>query len=121
MVLSSKEDVMIPYPKVKLLSFTRKTFQQLKGNFQNYLKNAMACVYLLIPAFSLKQPSSSLNMLSTFDAIPGVLSSEGSWWSRMRHEFRLFGVQSTRPDGVIAPFRQIVLELYEEFNMALAR
>jgi hypothetical protein len=59
-------------------------------------------------------------MLSTFDAIPGILVPTISLLSRIRHKFKLFGTQSTKPDALLAPFRQIVLELYEELNIAVA-
>lgn len=76
--------------------------------------------HLLVVQSSNTAPS-SLNMLSEFDAIPGMVVPTLSFWSRLRHKFKLFGSQSTKPDGLLAPFRQIVLELYEELNTAVAR
>jgi len=51
MVLSSKEDVMIPYPKNKSLPFTKKELQRFKSNVQNSLKNAVAYVSTYKPVF----------------------------------------------------------------------
>jgi hypothetical protein len=63
-----------------------------------------------------------LSMLSAYNAVPGLFIFERpSWSGRMLHQAKVFGTQSLKPDALIAPFRQIALELYEDLNKAVAK
>ncbi|KAF9521510.1 hypothetical protein CPB83DRAFT_865482 [Crepidotus variabilis] len=96
-------DVMIPYPTT--WSPSKNNLHQMQSNTSNYFKN-----------------SAALSMLMSYDCIPGINlnAHKKSWTQNMIDSFKRFHVHSTQPDALIAPFRQIALEMYEELNRAVA-
>ncbi len=79
-------------------------------------------VSALQPYFFYSKEAVRLSMLSAYNAVPGLFIFERpSWLGRMLHQAKVFGTQSLKPDALIAPFRQIALELYEELNTAVAK
>ncbi|KAF4618909.1 hypothetical protein D9613_010113 [Agrocybe pediades] len=94
-----KETLDVQIPRSITAAKTPKSiYQALKANFINSLKNV-----------------SALASLATMNAIPG-LKEQYSW----KMTPRLFGTQSVKPDGLLAPVRKAALQVYEDLNKAVA-
>jgi len=97
-------DVMIPY-NVNYKSYTRETYKQIKSNITNSFKNAAA-----------------LSTLKSVNSIPGVTTLyRTSLMQKIREVNQIFSTQSVKPDSLVAPFRQMALDLYMHMNDAMAK
>lgn len=113
---------MIPY-NVNYKSYTRETFKQIKSNLINSFKNAAA--WISGSLFSLNSPHLWLCRLSTLvdaNSVPGVTTLyTKSLVQKIRDVKQIFSTQSVKPDSLVAPFRQMALDLYMHMNDAIAK
>ena len=118
------QDVMIPY-NVNYKSFTRETYKQIKRNLTNSFKNAAACVsgsLFYFPLNFLHLCFCRLSSLASANSVPGVTTlHEKSLGQKIRDVKQIFSTQSVKPDSLVAPFRQIALDLYMHMNDTIAR
>lgn len=117
------QDVMIPY-NVNYNSYTRETYKQIKSNLTNSFKNAAACVSgsFISIFFFLHLCLCRLSTLSSANCIPGVATLyRKSLLQRIRDIKQIFDTQSVKPDSLVAPLRQMALDLYMHMNDALAK
>jgi mitochondrial protein MBA1 len=113
---------MIPY-NVNYKSYTRETYKQIKSNLTNSFKNAAACVYgSFIPLNFLHSCFRSLSTLASANSIPGVTTLyRKSLVQKIYDVKQIFSTQSVKPDSLVAPLRQMALDLYMHMNDALAK
>ena len=113
---------MIPY-NVNYKSYTRETYQQIKSNLVNSFKNAAACVSgSLFSINFLHLCFCSLSTLASANSVPGVTTLyEKSLVQKIRDVKQIFCTQSIKPDSLVAPFRQMALDLYIHMNDAIAK
>ena len=114
---------MIPY-NINYKSYTRDTFKQIRNNIINSFKNYAAYVSgSFLKIFNFLYPCfCRLSTLSSSNAIPGVTTLHGkSLVQKIRDLKKLFGTQSVKPDSLVAPFRQMALDLYMQINDATAK
>ncbi|KAF8155791.1 hypothetical protein B0H34DRAFT_509736 [Crassisporium funariophilum] len=96
-------DVTIPY-RINYKSLTKETYEQIKHNTSNLFKN-----------------STALSSLATLNAIPGVDTGyHKSIMQKLREAKQVFGTLSVEPDSLLAPFRRMALETYEDMYKAVA-
>ncbi|CAA7264349.1 unnamed protein product [Cyclocybe aegerita] len=96
-------DVMIPYP-VSYTTLSKDNYARIKANMSNKLKNFTA-----------------LSTLTNLNAVPLVdLGSGSSLRAKLRETIKALDTQSTKPDSLLASFRQAALEFYQELNTAVA-
>lgn len=63
-----------------------------------------------------------LSTLSSANSIPGVTTLyRNSLVQKIRDVRQTFGTQSVKPDSLVAPFRQMALDLYMHMNDAIAK
>lgn len=117
------QDVMIPY-NVNYKSPTRETYKQIKSNITNSFKNASACVPgSFFPPLNFLHPCfCRLSTLASANSIPGVTTPYNkSLIRKIRDIKQIFSTQSVKPDSLVAPFRQMALDLYIHMNDAIAK
>jgi protein MBA1 len=113
---------MIPY-NVNYKSYTRETYKQIKSNLTNSIKNAAACVSgSLFPLNFMYLCFCRLSTLASANSVPGVTTLyRKSLVESIRHVKQIFSTQSVKPDSLVAPFRQMALDLYMHMNDAIAK
>ena len=115
---------MIPY-NVNYKSYTRETYEQIKSNLTNTFKNAAACVsdsFISILKTFFTFCLCRLSTLSSANSVPGVFTlHRKSLVQRIRDVKQIFSTQSVKPDSLVAPFRQMALDLYMHMNDAIAK
>lgn len=96
----------------------------MQSNTSNYFKNSAAWVLQINASlFDRCSHMFSLSMLMGYESVPGTSlnTHKKSWVHRMLDSFKRFQTHSTQPDALMAPFRQIALEMYEQLNKNVAR
>lgn len=113
---------MIPH-NVNYKSYTRETYKQIKDNITNSFKNAAACVSdSLFPSNFLYLCFCRLSALASANSVPGVTTSyTKSLWQKIRQVPQIFTTQSVESDSLVAPFREMALQLYMLMNHSIAK
>jgi len=62
-----------------------------------------------------------MNQLAAENGIPGADTRPIGFREKTKLRFKLLGAKSLKPDALIAPFRAIALETYQQMNLAIAR